>query len=125
MGVGSKGTVSAASTSGYYGQSALPLPIDWKMCEDIKRKIWTLGLSLPMAAPTVPWIYCPSCKSFFTTFSKFNDHFATTRHALSMEMLNEVDRQKMNELLQYIQEKEEQEVQKAAGMSSSQQNPLK
>eukprot|EP01083_Nonionella_stella_P149005 472581_1 len=86
----------------------IEIAIDSTICNEIKHKIYELGLQLPMAVPTVPWIYCPSCKSFFTTFSKFNAHHATQRHLLSMTAWNEKEKNKMNALFQYIKQKEEQ-----------------
>ena len=82
------------------------VPVDWRLSEEIKHQIYRLGLKLPMAVPTVPWMYCPSCKSFFTTFNKFNAHFATQRHTLSIKVLPEGEREKMEKLFEFIKEKE-------------------
>jgi len=91
----------------YQNPTPIELPIDAATCVDIKHKIYSLDITLPLAVPKVPWIYCPLCKSFFTTFSKYNKHEITQRHIISMNGLNEEEKIKMNELFEYIKQKEQ------------------
>ena len=59
-----------------------------------------------MAVPSVPWIYCPICKSFYTSVSKFNARYSRHRHVTSMAQLDAGSKQKMNELFSTFDWKE-------------------
>ena len=87
-------------------QSPIDIPIDKDISQEIKTKIYRLGVKLPIAVPNVPWIYCPACKSFFTTFSKLNTHYNSQRHVIMMNGLSQEMKKKMYQLFEFIQLKQ-------------------
>merc|ERR1712039_815425 len=104
------GAAGAKNTS--YHPSVKPkltpieMPIDKATCSDIRNKMRDLHIRLPLAVPKGSWIYCPPCKSFFTTFLKYNQHKTMQRHTISMEALSDRKKKKMDELCEYIEQKE-------------------
>jgi len=82
------------------------IAITAELCGAVRRQICALGLSLPMAVPSVPWLYCPLCCAFFTTFKRFDAHFATQRHVLCEQQLTETERSKVQRLFAFIKEKQ-------------------
>ena len=86
--------------------SPIDVPISQELSEEIKTKIYRLGIKLPIAVPNIAWIYCPVCKSFFTTFSKLNTHYNSQRHIVLMNGLNQEMKNKMYQLFEFIQLKQ-------------------
>ena len=94
--------------------SPIEIPISRKLSEEIKTKIYRLGIKLPISVPNIAWIYCPVCKLFFTTFSKLNTHYNSQRHILLMNGLNKEMKNKMYQLFEFIQLKQTEHLSKVS-----------